>query len=65
VIEQPEWQIGVFPYKSVNGVVEEWNSVVRRRDPGEERWQVVVLKPKPSPEQARASAQLWIDNRFK
>jgi len=63
--EQPEWEIGVFPYSAVNGVVTKWNSVVRRRDPGEARWQVEVLKPKSSPELAQASAQLWLDSRFK
>ena len=65
MIKQPEWQIGVFPYQSVNGVVVEWNSVVRRRDPGEQRWQVVVLKSKESQDLARANAERWIRDRFK
>jgi len=63
--EQPQWEIGVFPYKAVNGVVVEWNSVVRRQDLGEARGQVVVLKPKPSPEMAKLNAQNWVRSRFK
>jgi len=65
VTEAPKWNIGVFPYKTVNGVTVEWNSVVRRQDPGEERWQVVVLKPKASSEFAKLNAQNWIRSRFK
>lgn len=62
--EQPVWEIGVFPYKSVNGVVVEWNSVVRRQDPGETRRQVVVLKPMTSPEAAQQAAEAWLRKTY-
>lgn len=63
--EQPYWEIEVFPYKTVNGVVVAWNGIVRRRDPGEARWQVWVMKPpQDSPEAAQKFAEAWLHNAY-
>ena len=59
--EQTQWEIGVFPFTSVNGVVTEWNSVVRRKPPGAERTTVTVLPAHKSPERARAHAENWLN----
>lgn len=53
-------EISVHPYRSVNGVVVEWNSVVRRRVRGEKRWDVAVLPPVQTAEIAHRNAVNWV-----
>jgi len=59
-----ELDIGVYPYQSVNGVTVSWNSVIRRRHPGQSRWQVTVLPPLASPELAHENALNWVRSQM-
>lgn len=54
-----EIQVGVYPHRVVDGQVVTWNSVIRRRAQGSQRWNVTVLPPFDSAELAHQNALNW------